>query len=94
MALTTCIAVAVIAARPGTVAFGLAECHLAVDVPIADDVDPVGGVALRARPFGAGYGRHRDARAQRMPYVVAVQPGLLSSVDLPLTIPRNAFAGQ
>ncbi|MEB4211410.1 dihydrodipicolinate reductase [Mycobacterium sp. 94-17] len=28
-----------------------------------------------------------------VPYVVAAQPGLLSSVDLPLTIPRNAFAG-
>src|SRR6201997_4481249 len=26
-----------------------------------------------------------------VPYVVAAQPGLLSSVDLPLTIPRNAF---
>ena len=25
-------------------------------------------------------------------YVVAAQPGLLSSVDLPLTIPRHAFA--
>ena len=27
-----------------------------------------------------------------VPYVVAAQPGLLSSVDLPLTIPRNAFS--
>lgn len=26
-----------------------------------------------------------------IPYVVAAQPGLLSSVDLPLTIPRHAF---
>jgi len=26
-----------------------------------------------------------------VPYVVAAQPGLLSSVDLPLTVPRNAF---
>jgi hypothetical protein len=26
-----------------------------------------------------------------VPYVVAAQPGLVSSVDLPLTIPRNAF---
>jgi hypothetical protein len=26
-----------------------------------------------------------------IPYVVAAEPGLLSSVDLPLTIPRNAF---
>ena len=26
-----------------------------------------------------------------VPYVVAAQPGLLSSVDLPLTIPRGAF---
>ena len=26
-----------------------------------------------------------------VPYVVAARPGLLSSVDLPLTIPRNAF---
>lgn len=26
-----------------------------------------------------------------VPYVVAAQPGLLSSVDLPLTIPRHAF---
>src|SRR6201991_104580 len=26
-----------------------------------------------------------------IPYVVAAQPGLLSSVDLPLTVPRNAF---
>jgi hypothetical protein len=26
-----------------------------------------------------------------IPYVVAAQPGLLSSVDLPLTIPRGAF---
>jgi len=29
-----------------------------------------------------------------VPYVVAAQPGLLSSVDLPLTIPRNAFVRQ
>jgi hypothetical protein len=28
-----------------------------------------------------------------VPYVVAAQPGLLSSVDLPLTIPQNAFVG-
>ena len=27
-----------------------------------------------------------------VPYVVAAEPGLLSSVDLPLTIPTNAFA--
>ncbi|WP_137148054.1 dihydrodipicolinate reductase [Mycolicibacterium sp. CR10] len=27
-----------------------------------------------------------------IPYVVAAQPGLLSSVDLPLTIPRGSFA--
>jgi 2,4-diaminopentanoate dehydrogenase len=29
-----------------------------------------------------------------VPYVVAAEPGLLSSVDLPLTIPRNAFLTQ
>ena len=29
-----------------------------------------------------------------VPYVVAAQPGVLSSVDLPLTIPRNAFSPQ
>ncbi|ORJ64050.1 NAD(P)H-dependent amine dehydrogenase family protein [Mycobacterium simiae] len=28
-----------------------------------------------------------------VPYVVAAPPGLLSSVDLPLTIPQNAFVG-
>jgi hypothetical protein len=28
-----------------------------------------------------------------VPYVVAAEAGLLSSVDLPLTIPKNAFAG-
>jgi 2,4-diaminopentanoate dehydrogenase len=27
-----------------------------------------------------------------IPYVVAAPPGLLSSVDLPLTIPRGAFS--
>jgi hypothetical protein len=27
-----------------------------------------------------------------VPYVVAAEPGLLSSVDLPLTIPRGAFS--
>jgi hypothetical protein len=27
-----------------------------------------------------------------VPYVVAAEPGLLSSVDLPLTIPKHAFA--
>ena len=27
-----------------------------------------------------------------IPYVVAAEPGLLSSVDLPLTIPRGAFS--
>jgi len=26
-----------------------------------------------------------------VPYVVAAEPGLLSSVDLPLTIPKGAF---
>ncbi len=29
-----------------------------------------------------------------IPYVVEAEPGLLSSVDLPLTIPRNAFIQQ
>jgi 2,4-diaminopentanoate dehydrogenase len=29
-----------------------------------------------------------------VPYVVAAQPSLLSSADLPLTIPRNAFVAQ
>jgi hypothetical protein len=29
-----------------------------------------------------------------VPYVVAAEPGLFSSVDLPLTIPRNAFSAQ
>jgi hypothetical protein len=29
-----------------------------------------------------------------VPYVVAAEPGLLSSVDLPLTIPHNAFVRQ
>ncbi len=29
-----------------------------------------------------------------VPYVVAAQPGLVSSVDLPLTIPRGAFNPQ
>jgi 2,4-diaminopentanoate dehydrogenase len=29
-----------------------------------------------------------------VPYVVAAEPGLLSSVDLPLTIPRKAFVTQ
>lgn len=28
-----------------------------------------------------------------IPYVIAAQPGLVSSVDLPLTIPRGAFVG-
>ncbi|OBF50872.1 hypothetical protein A5756_20860 [Mycobacterium sp. 852002-53434_SCH5985345] len=28
-----------------------------------------------------------------VPYVVAAEPGLLSSVDLPLTIPQHAFVG-
>ncbi|MDT7768189.1 MAG: hypothetical protein QOI30_1185 [Mycobacterium sp.] len=35
-----------------TTTFRLAERHLAVDVRVADDVDPVGRVALRARPLG------------------------------------------
>jgi hypothetical protein len=29
-----------------------------------------------------------------IPYVVAAEPGLVSSVELPLTIPRNAFAAS
>jgi hypothetical protein len=29
-----------------------------------------------------------------IPYVVAAEPGLVSSVDLPLTIPMNAFGRQ
>ncbi|HXO49495.1 MAG TPA: dihydrodipicolinate reductase, partial [Mycobacterium sp.] len=29
-----------------------------------------------------------------IPYVVEARPGLLSSVDLPVTIPRNAFSRQ
>jgi hypothetical protein len=29
-----------------------------------------------------------------VPYVIAAEPGLLSSVDLPLTIPHNAFVRQ
>jgi len=27
-----------------------------------------------------------------VPYVIAAEPGLLSSVDLPLTVPKHAFA--
>jgi hypothetical protein len=29
-----------------------------------------------------------------VPYVVNASPGLLSAVDLPLTIPNNVFATQ
>lgn len=29
-----------------------------------------------------------------VPYVIAAEPGLLSSVDLPLTIPAHAFAAR
>jgi hypothetical protein len=79
--------------------FRLAERHLAVDVRAADDVDPVGRIGLRTRPLGRdvacrGNGGHGDASPQRRAYVVAAKPGLLSSVDLPLTIPRNAFVTQ
>ena len=49
----------------------------------------------RGHDLGGGRdGRHRDARRERGPYVVAAEPGLLSSVDLPLTIPRGAFNPQ
>jgi hypothetical protein len=33
-----------------------------------------------------------QAIVNAIPYVVAAEPGLLSSVDLPLTIPQGAFA--
>lgn len=29
-----------------------------------------------------------------VPYVVAAEPGLVSSVELPLTIPKGAFAAS
>jgi hypothetical protein len=29
-----------------------------------------------------------------VPHIVAAEPGLLGSTDLPLTIPRNAFVEQ
>jgi hypothetical protein len=32
-----------------------------------------------------------DAGRQRDPYVVDAKPGLLSAMDLPLTLPRHAF---
>ncbi len=34
---------------------------------------------------------HRLAVVNAIPYVVQARPGLLSALDLPLTLPRNAF---
>ena len=71
-----------------TTTFRPAERHLAVDVRVSER----GHSGATSR--GRGNGGHGDASPQRRAYVVAAEPGLLSSVDLPLTIPRNAFVTQ
>ncbi|MGV7846686.1 dihydrodipicolinate reductase, partial [Mycobacterium kansasii] len=63
------------------------------------DGDPdVHCVLTLGAPEGHGAGRAAmAATAMRVvnaiPYVVAAQPGLLSSLDLPTTLPRQVFGG-
>ena len=65
------------------------------DIDCSIDVDaarPQAKAGIEGMTSGAGA---MVATAMRVvnaiPYVVAAQPGLISSVDLPLTIPHGAF---
>lgn len=63
-----------------------------IDCTLAPTLRDPGRAGIGGMTSGAGA---MVATAMRVvnavPYVVAAQPGLLSSVDLPLTIPKNAF---
>ncbi|OBJ07115.1 dihydrodipicolinate reductase [Mycobacterium sp. 1465703.0] len=63
-----------------------------IDCTLAATLKDPGKAGIAGMTSGAGA---MVATAMRVvnavPYVVAAQPGLLSSVDLPLTIPQNAF---
>jgi hypothetical protein len=65
-----------------------------IDCTLAATLRDPGSAGIADMTSGAGA---MVATAMRVvnavPYVIAAPPGLVSSVDLPLTIPRNAFAG-
>ncbi|OBB97450.1 hypothetical protein A5782_02760 [Mycobacterium sp. 852002-40037_SCH5390672] len=65
-----------------------------IDCTLAATLKDPGKAGIGGMTSGAGA---MVATAMRVvnavPYVVAAQPGLLSSVDLPLTIPQKAFVG-
>lgn len=65
-----------------------------IDCTVAATLKDLAKAGIGAMTSGAGA---MVATAMRVvnavPYVVAAQPGLLSSVDLRLTIPQKAFVG-
>ena len=79
---------------------GIGDLSYRVVITGVPDIDCAFAATLRD-PHGAGIGGMTSgagamvATAMRVlnavPYVVAAEPGLVSSVDLPLTIPRGAF---
>lgn len=71
------------------------ECDATYRVDIAGDPDIHCEMTLGA---AEGHGAGRAAMAatamrvvNAIPYVVAAEPGLLSSLDVPMTLPRHAF---
>src|SRR6476659_5455936 len=82
---------------------GIGDLSYRVVITGDPDIDCTLAATLRdpARAGIAGMGSGAGAMVatamrvvNAVPYVVAAEPGLLSSVDLPLTIPRNAFVRQ
>jgi 2,4-diaminopentanoate dehydrogenase len=86
-------------------AIGVVDGHEALGYRVVitgtPDIDCTFDVTLRDRKKAGIEGMTSGAGAMvatamrvvnAVPYVVAAQPGLLSSVDLPLTVPRDAFS--
>lgn len=64
-----------------------------IDCTLASTLRDPKRAGISGMTSGAGAMVSTAMRAiNAIPYVVAAEPGLVSSVDLPLTIPRNAFA--
>lgn len=82
---------------------GIGDLSYRVNITGVPDIDCTLAATLRD-PAGAGIGGMTSgagamvATAMRVlnavPYVVAAEPGLVSSVELPLTIPKGAFAAS
>ena len=66
-----------------------------IRVDLACELDDAAAAGIAGMQAGAGAMVSTAMRVvNAVPYVVQAAPGLLSSLDLPLTVPRHAFVGS